>query len=207
MKKASVTKWPKGTAKYVVAHARWQHSKGRKPSEPFMHERNPQKALAMALKFTHPAEIVEYTINGKKIKLDINKIYLDFYWGEEGGRLEGMNFEGLLESIRAGKTELDEDMREFMTYLQRWVIDAPRKRALRDMSKRGSIVMTSDALFEESGGEDIIDSLENAGLFAAYFISEIWGEEERPVDTIRKMNPGVHIPTGAQLAAELSKED
>ena len=37
-------------AEYVVAHAEWQKSRGRKPSEGFEGERNPIKALALAKK-------------------------------------------------------------------------------------------------------------------------------------------------------------
>jgi hypothetical protein len=32
-------------------------------------------------------------------------------------------------------------------------------------------------------------------------------ESERPVDTIRKMNPGADIPTGAELAERIKKRE
>ena len=51
MKKAGLSVYPLGTANYVIAHARYQRSRGRKPSMSFMTERNPAKALRMAEKF------------------------------------------------------------------------------------------------------------------------------------------------------------
>ena len=38
-----------GTAAYVIAHARWQRSRGRGPSMKFLAQRNPRKALAAAV--------------------------------------------------------------------------------------------------------------------------------------------------------------
>ncbi len=52
MKKSMVVKWKnrsgKKTATYVVAHAKWQKSRGRRPSESYCREKNPQKALDLA---------------------------------------------------------------------------------------------------------------------------------------------------------------
>lgn len=39
----------KKTAEFVVAHAKWQKSRGRKPSESYKKELNPAKALKLAL--------------------------------------------------------------------------------------------------------------------------------------------------------------
>lgn len=39
---------PRGTPEFVVAHAKWQSSRGRRPSEPFLEFRNPVKALRVA---------------------------------------------------------------------------------------------------------------------------------------------------------------
>ncbi len=39
---------PRGTPEFVVAHAKWQASRGRRPSEPFMDFRNPVEALRVA---------------------------------------------------------------------------------------------------------------------------------------------------------------
>lgn len=38
-------------AAYVVAHAEWARRRGKRPSVPFLSERNPQKALGLALKY------------------------------------------------------------------------------------------------------------------------------------------------------------
>lgn len=47
MKKAEITH-PRGTAEFVIEHARWQQSRGRNPSEPFKHIRDPRKAFELA---------------------------------------------------------------------------------------------------------------------------------------------------------------
>jgi hypothetical protein len=49
--KTFVSSFPVGSAQYVIAHAAWQRSRGRSPSEPFLTERNPRKALKTALSF------------------------------------------------------------------------------------------------------------------------------------------------------------
>jgi len=56
--KAFVSSLPKGSALYVIAHAAWQRSRGRRPSMSFLTERNPRKALASAFLFlkTHKWE-------------------------------------------------------------------------------------------------------------------------------------------------------
>lgn len=48
MDKSMLNRYTRGTAEYVVAHAMWQHSRGRRPSEPFMGFKNPATALAVA---------------------------------------------------------------------------------------------------------------------------------------------------------------
>lgn len=48
MKKSNVRLHPVGSAEYVVTHARWQRSRGRKPSVSFIHLRDPRKALKFA---------------------------------------------------------------------------------------------------------------------------------------------------------------
>jgi len=51
MKKRDVEsfKQQRQDAEYVVSHAKWQRSRGRNPSEPYRGEKNPRKALALAL--------------------------------------------------------------------------------------------------------------------------------------------------------------
>lgn len=43
-----LSKLDRGSAAYVVAHARWRRSRGRGPSMSYLTERNPRKALASA---------------------------------------------------------------------------------------------------------------------------------------------------------------
>ncbi len=121
--------------------------------------------------------MAEYEINGKKIVLDTDKKFMDFTWKDGKGDLVEINLENMLNKIQSGEVPVDGNLKEFMTYLKRWKIDAPRKRTLREMRRSGMQVMTSDALFEEDGGEKIIDNLENTGVFAAYFLQEVYGEK------------------------------
>lgn len=53
MKKSRVEKYRHGSAEYVVLHAEWQRSRGRKPSMQFMGERNPEVALIMAIEVAY----------------------------------------------------------------------------------------------------------------------------------------------------------
>ena len=39
------------------------------------------------------------------------------------------------------------------------------------------LVATSDTLFEQGSGEKILDNLENTGVFAAYFLREVFGKK------------------------------
>lgn len=119
--------------------------------------------------------MVDYIILGRKIELDTSKAYKDFYWQDGQPQLVGLNLEGMLEVVQSGEVPVD-DLKEYMKSLRRWETDAPRKRALREMRREGAIVATADALFEHDGGEKIIDDLENAGVFAAYFLREVYGE-------------------------------
>jgi len=123
--------------------------------------------------------MAEYNINNKKIELDADKTYLDFYRANGQGNLVEINLEGMLGAIQSGELLVDDDLRKHMQYLQRWEIDAPRKRALRKMKLSGMHVLTSDELFENEDGEKIIDNLENTGIFAAYFLNEVYGENSK----------------------------
>ena len=48
MKKCDVYVFPVGSPEFVVAHARYKESRGKRPSMPYNGERNPKKALMMA---------------------------------------------------------------------------------------------------------------------------------------------------------------
>ena len=121
--------------------------------------------------------MAKYDINGKKIELDTSKTYLDFYRQNGQGQLVQINLEGMLGAIQSDELPVDDNLREHMQYLQRWETDAPRKRGLREMRRSGMQVMTSDALFEQDGGEEVIDCLENTGVFAGYFLREVYGKK------------------------------
>lgn len=121
--------------------------------------------------------MADFEINGKPVFLDTGKEFMDFYFQGGKGNLVPLNLEGMLKSIQSGATPVDENLKEYMTYLKRWVTDAPRKRVLRQMRLEGFRVITSDALFEASGGDKIIDSLEYTGVFAAQFLREVYGEK------------------------------
>ena len=119
----------------------------------------------------------EYEIGNKKIELDTSKTYLDFYWENGQGQIVQVKLDGLLGAIQSGEIPVDDDLKKHMQYLRRWETDAPRKRVLRDARRQGMNIMPSDALFEQDGGEEIIDNLENTGVFAAYFLREVYEEE------------------------------
>lgn len=67
MKKSIVRVHPVGSAEYVVAHARWQRSRGRKPSLPFLSCRDPRKALkgAEILAYLLKTASESYYLDGK----------------------------------------------------------------------------------------------------------------------------------------------
>ena len=49
MKKSFVNQFNRKTAEYIVAHAKWQRSQGRNPSESYKGKTNPKEALTLAL--------------------------------------------------------------------------------------------------------------------------------------------------------------
>ena len=121
--------------------------------------------------------MAEYEINGKKIELDTGKSYLDFCWEDKKPQLIQINLEKMLGEIQSGKIPVDKDLKKYMQELKRWKIEAPRKRNLREMRREGYNVLTTDALFEQDGGEIIIGNLKNTGVFAAYFLREVYGNQ------------------------------
>lgn len=60
MEKSQVDKYPQGTPEYVVLHARWQMSRGRKPSASYCHIKNPRKALYFAGNKAYFSPLGEY---------------------------------------------------------------------------------------------------------------------------------------------------
>lgn len=51
-----VERHPVGSAEYVVLHAKWQASRGRRPAAAFLYERNPLRALQLARRFVYFTE-------------------------------------------------------------------------------------------------------------------------------------------------------
>ncbi len=121
----------------------------------------------------------EYRINGKVVQFDSTKSYMDFsFMGGPAGRrpvTTSIDLEKLLAAIQDGQVPVDSSLREWMTYLTHWKLNAPIKRAKREWRRAGMTVLTTDCLFEEDGGEKIIDALENTGVFASYFLNQVYG--------------------------------
>lgn len=109
------------------------------------------------------------------IEFDETKKYYDFYLVQGQPKLVEIGFEGFLEKLVNGQIAVDNSLKKHMTSLSRWTVEAPRKRNLRKMRMDGIMVLTSDVLFEEEGGEEVIQNLENTGTFAKYFLKEVYG--------------------------------
>ncbi len=114
----------------------------------------------------------KYNINGIEITLDISKSYLDFYIESGAQRLIQVNLEGMLNDVQKGKYPINE-FKQYMGFLKRWAFDAPRKKLLKKLKQEGYNVTDSQQLFEMQDGDYILDSLENTGKFAEYFLSSI----------------------------------
>jgi hypothetical protein len=115
-----------------------------------------------------------YTINQKTIEFDSTKEYYDFFIKDGKQELVGLNLESLLEKISSGKMPVDNKLEQYMTYLQRWTYEAPRKRQYREMKQKGITVLSFEQFFDSEGGDKIIDNLENTGKFADYFLKQIY---------------------------------
>ncbi len=118
--------------------------------------------------------MLSYQIKKAVIQFDETKTYMDFYRQNGQSRLFTIDLERMLNSIQSGNTPIDHYLKNNFTALQRWETEAPLKRNLREMRKKGFTILTSDELFEEERGEKIIDNLENTGVFASYFLREVY---------------------------------
>jgi hypothetical protein len=114
--------------------------------------------------------MVTYNINGKKIQLDETKEYFDFYIEQDLPVIAKIQFAELLKSIESGDFKIDSDFEEYLMYLLRWVVEAPRKRGYRNMRREG------EYFFETDGGDVIIDNLENTGKFVEYLLKELFNK-------------------------------
>lgn len=115
-----------------------------------------------------------YRIKKAVLQFDETKTYMNFYRQNGQGRLFTIDLERMLGSIQSGIVPVDDSLKDHFTALQRWETEAPRKRALREGRQRGFTILTTDELFEEEGGKKIIDNLENTGVFASYFLREVY---------------------------------
>ncbi len=117
----------------------------------------------------------QFQINEKTIEFDETNEYLDFFL--EGGKqkLAKIDFGKMLESVQSGQIPIDDKLKEYMQYLQRWTKEAPRKRFYRKMRAEGFTVLSTEQFFDGESGEETIDKLENTGKFADYFLSQIYG--------------------------------
>jgi hypothetical protein len=117
-----------------------------------------------------------YKIGKKEIEFDPAKEYLDFYIEKGKQQLVSINLEALLTSVESGTTPIDDNLQQYMLYLQRWVTDAPRKKQYRQMRKDGFTVISGEQFFDEEGGDKIINDLENTGKFAEYFLKQVYNK-------------------------------
>lgn len=119
--------------------------------------------------------VKEYQIKDKTIKFDEKKNYLDFYIANGKPTLVSVDLEAMLKEMESGQIQVDENLKGFMEYLQRWKTEAPRKRFYRNLRKEGVAVLSSEVFFDDEGGHKIIDKLENTGKFADYFLKKVYG--------------------------------
>lgn len=112
-----------------------------------------------------------FTINGKNIEFDDSKTYLDFYIENGKQMLVSIDFAGIL--TEAVSHPIDSDFTDYMRYLERWVVDAPRKKGYRQMRKDGFVVLSAEQFFDGDDGIEVIDNLENTGRMAELIIQQL----------------------------------
>ena len=113
-----------------------------------------------------------FIIEGKSITLDTSKKYYDFFIDDSGKCLVRINFEGLLSEWEKNG-DPDKSFYKQISFLTRWVTEAPRKRGYREMCMEGFHVLSSDEFFDYEGGDQVIDALENTGQLCLYIISTL----------------------------------
>ncbi|HII71229.1 TPA: hypothetical protein HA265_00560 [Candidatus Woesearchaeota archaeon] len=116
----------------------------------------------------------KFSIDGKTVEIDDQKTYLDFYIRDGEPALVSIDLVGMLMGMEEGNVPVDDGLREYMEYLERWATDAPRKRFYRGLRAEGVTVLSGEYFFDGEGGEKIIDNLENTGRFAEYFLQELY---------------------------------
>ena len=116
----------------------------------------------------------EYLINNKKVSFDETKTYLDFHISRKGQNLVELDLEQMLSHISKGSIKVDDNLKSYFSYLERWTRDAPRKKFYRNLRKEGFCILSTEQFFDLDEGEEIINSLENTGVFAQYFLKEVY---------------------------------
>lgn len=114
-----------------------------------------------------------YQIAGKQVEFDENKQYMDF--SRPDGKVYRIDMQGILHGLESGQLTPD-SVKGVMEYLKTWETEAPRKRHFRKMRADGFIVATAEQLFDGDNGEEILDGLENTGIFADYFLGQVYGK-------------------------------
>lgn len=105
------------------------------------------------------------------VEFDDSKNYLDFFIHVGHPTLATINFGDMLRALSLGEIPIDEEFKNYLIYLERWTREAPRKRFYRELKLRGVTVLCDECWFEEEDGTQIINDLENTGLFAKYLLN------------------------------------
>ena len=109
-----------------------------------------------------------FTINGVPFEFDDSKQYFDFYIDKGQPLVVGVDFGGLLSFLQQGKGTLDE-IKEELVLMDRWIVEAPRKRFYRGLILQGAGVLSGEYFFDhlpDEKAEELFTNLENTGLFA-----------------------------------------
>ncbi len=117
--------------------------------------------------------MIEFIIANKTIEFDDSKTYFDFFLESGKQKLVKIDFAALLRELAQERMTVDEQLTNYLRYLERWVIDAPRKLGYRKMRKDGFHVLTEEQFFDGDGGEEIIYNLENTGKLAEEIICRL----------------------------------
>jgi hypothetical protein len=106
-----------------------------------------------------------FTIKGKEVTLDESKVYLDFFKEEDQPQLVQLNVVGMLEMLQA--RPINDDDINYFAYLERWNLDAPRKKFYRNLRRTGVTVLSDEYFFEDhENSDEILNNLQNTGTFA-----------------------------------------
>lgn len=120
-----------------------------------------------------------FIIKNTPVEFDQQQLYLDFLVLGGQKQLFQINMAEILEHIESWVLHPDEKLWRYFADLERWVTDAPRKRLNRNLRKSGFTVLTTDELFDDDKGEEIIDALEHTGKMAAQLLKILYGDPKQ----------------------------